>query len=213
MKIAAPQLPIVVEDISVGIMIQDGEIENGRIFDQEAVNANIAALELRGVKIEKVNFTRAQFGRINARDMLVIQSDFSSANVADGSVNRASFANCRLTGFDISKTALHDVTFRGCKLDLANFRFADLRRVHFIDCTLEEADFLGATLHDVAFQNCMLEKTVFNQIKAKKLDLRSSQLHGISGWQFLKGATIDAVQLSTVAPYLAHELGLIVRDD
>ena len=213
MKTASPQLPPLVEDISITTMIEDGEIENGRLFDEEASNTNVAALELSGVMIERVNFMGAQFGRINAHDVLITQSDFSSASLADGSCNRIRFTNCRLTGLDVSKTALHDVVFQGCKLNLANFRFADLRRVQFVDCTFEETDFLGAALHDVSFQSCTLDRTVFNQIKAKKLDLRTSQLYEISGWQFLRGATIDNVQLSAVAPYLAHELGLIVRDD
>ena len=114
---------------------------------------------------------------------------------------------------DFNKTTLHDVTFKGCKLDMANFRFSDLRRVKFVDCTLVEADFLGATIHEVTFESCTLEKTEFNQAKCKQLDLRTSELHEISGWSSLKGATIDGMQLAAVAPYLARELGLTVRSD
>jgi uncharacterized protein YjbI with pentapeptide repeats len=89
----------------------------------------------------------------------------------------------------------------------------DLRRVKFIDCTFTEADFLGATLHDVTFESCMLEKTIFEQVKCKQVDLRGSQLMEIKGWRSLKGATIDDLQLVTVAPYLANELGLLIRSN
>jgi uncharacterized protein YjbI with pentapeptide repeats len=84
--------------------------------------------------------------------------------------------------------------------------------VRFIDCTLSETDFLGARLHDVEFQRSTLERTVFDQVRAQKLDLRSSELIDISGWRSLKGVTIDNLQLIAIAPYLAHELGFTVRD-
>ena len=38
------------------------------------------------------------------------------------------------------------MTFRGCRLDLAGFRFARLQRVAFEDCVLREADFAERTL-------------------------------------------------------------------
>ena len=213
MKLAAPQLPAVLDPSTVAAMVQDGELENAHLADEDAVNTNCAALELRGVKIDRVQFMSAHFERINARDVIVMQSDFSGTSLSNGDCNRVTFTNCRMTGFDANKASLHDVIFRGCKLDLANFRFSDLRRVQFIDCTLAETDFLSATLRDVSFQNCILERTVFEKIKVQKLDLRTSQLSEVAGWQSLKGALIDNVQLSAVAPYLAHALGLIVRDD
>jgi len=116
-----------------------------------------------------------------------------------------------MTGGDLSRSTLHDITFRGCKLDMANFRFADLRRVHFIECSFVESDFLSATLYDVRFESCMLEKTVFEQAKCRQVDLRSSDLYEISGWSSLRGAVIDGVQLASVAPYLAQELGISIR--
>jgi uncharacterized protein YjbI with pentapeptide repeats len=212
MKIAPPQLPAHLELYSVADVLSDGELEDGRLYDEEAVSMTCPALDLQTVMIEKFTVAGAHLGRINARDIIIIKSDFSAANLSDGSINRASVTNCRMTGLDVSKTILRDVTFQGCKLDLANFRFADLRRVRFIDCTFNEADFMGARLHDVAFEKCTLERTVFDQVAAQKLDLRSSELIDISGWRSLKGVTIDNLQLVTIAPYLAHELGFTVRD-
>lgn len=210
MKLARPQIPRQLEDGSLELLIE-GDLEAVKLYDIDAAKANISALGIDGVVIEKVTFLQAQLLRIGAKDLQVRQSDFSSAALTDGSINRAEFTSCRMTGVDFSKTSLHDIVFRGCKLDMANFRFADLRRVQFTDCTLVETDFLEATLHDVSFQSCTLEKTVFDQAQCKKVDLRTSQLTEMSGWGSIRGVIIDDLQLITAAPYLAKELGIIVQ--
>jgi uncharacterized protein YjbI with pentapeptide repeats len=212
MKLTAPQVSPQLEPAHLEDVLRDGELEAGQLADEEAVNVSCAGLELDEVRIDKMIFIGAHLSRLNARDVIVQRSDLSSANLADGYVNRVRFDACRLTGTDLNKVTLHDVVFEGCKLDLANFRFAELRRVRFVDCTLRETDFLGARMHDVEFQRCELERVTFDQANVQKLDLRGSELTELSGWRFLKGTTIDSLQLVAIAPYLAHELGFTVRD-
>jgi uncharacterized protein YjbI with pentapeptide repeats len=212
MKIAKPQLPPQLDDSTITLMAQDGELEEVRLYDQDGTNCNVAGLSLSSVVMEKVFLTGAHLGRVTVRDLTAKQTDFSSASLDNGLIVRAEFLNCRMTGVDFSQTNLHDVVFRGCKLDLANFRQADLRRVQFVDCSLVEADFGAARLTYVEFSSSLLEKTFFTQALCKTVDLRTSELLDIAGWRGLKGATIDGLQLISSAPYLAHELGLIVRD-
>ena len=210
MKLSPPRIVAQLPDATLE-MLHEGELDEVLLRDIDATKVNVPALIIDGSVIEKVTFLQAQLVRVSAKDMRVKQSDLSSVVFNDGQFNRVEFSTCRMTGVDFSKATLHDVIFRGCKLDLANFRFADLRRVRFIDCTLSETDFMGATLHDVGFQTCTLEKTVFDRAKCTQVDLRGSQLIEISGWGSLKGATIDDLQLITIAPYLANELGLSVK--
>ncbi|HMI09395.1 MAG TPA: pentapeptide repeat-containing protein [Candidatus Saccharimonadales bacterium] len=211
MKISPPQMPAQLEDATLDELL-DGDLEDVILADIDATNCLVSGLNISGVKFEKILLTAAQLERVSAKDLVAQQTDFSATHLANGAINRASFSNCRMTGVDFSKTNLHDVIFSGCKLDMANLRFADLRRVKFVDCTFAETDFLGAILYDVTFESCTLEKTVFDQAKCKQVDLRSSELIEISGWTSLKGATIDSVQLTIAAPYLANELGLTVRN-
>lgn len=210
MKISVPRIATALEDATLDDLLA-GDLEDVRLQYIDATNCLVTSFEISSVVFEKATLTAAQFERISARDFSAKQSDFSAAMMAGGTINRAVFTGCRMTGVDLNKTNLHDVTFTGCKLDMANFRFADLRRVVFIDCTFTETDFLGATLHDISFQACTLERTVFEQVKCKQVDLRGSQLTELVGWRSLKGVIIDDLQLVTAAPYLAHELGLIVR--
>lgn len=209
MKLSRPIIPPLLENGTLAD-ISEGSLEQVQLTG-DATKYNVQALEIDGVLFDRMSLLQAQLPRIVARDFVAKQSDFSSTLMADGAFNRAEFSHCRMSGVDFSKTSLHDVIFRGCKLDIANFRFADIRRVKFVDCTLSETDFLGATLHDVVFESCVLEKTIFDKVKCKQVDLRTSQLVDISGWGSLKGVIIDDIQLMSVAPYLAHELGLSVH--
>lgn len=210
-KLTPPIIPAQLVPAGLDELIEGG-LEAVELTDIDAINLSVVALDLDGVVIERGQFTGAQLMRVQAKDLRIRGSDFSAASLADGGLLRMECRTSRLTGTDFSKTSLHDVTFVGCKLDMANFRFSDVRRVKFIDCTLSETDFLGATLHDVVFGSCQLDKTVFDQAKCKLVDLRGSELAELSGWSALKGAIIDTTQLVGVAPYLARELGLTVRD-
>lgn len=211
MKRGVPQVNSQLDEISLDMFLE-GDLEDAALLNHDATNCHITSLDMSSVVLEKVTFTGAQFERINARDVKVGQCDLSAAMLASGAMNRVEFRNCRMAGVDFSKTALHDALFQGCKLDMANFRFADMRRVKFVDCTFVDTDFLGATLHDISFESCTMERTVFTQAKCKSVDLRGSDLIEVSCWAALKGVTIDGAQLAQVAPYLANELGIIVRN-
>jgi len=211
MKPARPRIATRLASATTADLSDGADLEDAEIIGQDGTNTAAAGLGLAGVMFDKTTLTGALFERLAARDVIFKGSDFSGANISSGGVNRAEFNSCRLGGTDFNKTDLHDVVFRGCKLDMANFRFGDLRRVSFIDCTLSEADFMGANLHNVSFESCTLERVVFAQAKCKNVDLRTSELYEIAGWSSLKGSTIDQVQLAAAAPYLAHELGITIK--
>jgi uncharacterized protein YjbI with pentapeptide repeats len=210
MKISKPRIDAKLDEGSLDDLLE-GEPEDVLLRDIDATNSHITSLDMSGTVLEKTLMTASHFERLVVRDVRFDKCDLSAVAMNSGEINRAEFVNCRMTGVDFNKTTLHDITFRGCKLDMANFRFTNLRRVAFVDCTLAETDFLGATVHDVSFESCTLERTIFTQTKCKSLDLRTSELIEISGWASLRGAIIDSTQLVAASPYLANELGIIVR--
>jgi uncharacterized protein YjbI with pentapeptide repeats len=210
MKRSSPRLSPKLTTVEIDELL-DGELEEVQVIDADATNCAVTALDLSDVRLEKILLTAAQCEQISARDVVVKNCDVSAANFSNGGWNRAEFSNCRMTGVDFSRGSLHDVVFKDCLLVMANFRFADLRRVEFINCTMTEADFLGARLVDVSFETCQLEQAVFETATCTRVDLRTSELSGLAGWRSLKGAKIDSVQLTSVAPYLAGELGINVE--
>lgn len=162
--------------------------------------------------LEKVLFMEAKLEKLGFLDCELKACDMSAAYCASASLMRTRIVGGRLTGIDFSRSTLKDVVFQNCKLDMANFRYAKLTRVRFADCILTDTDFLAAELSHVTFEASQLDKTAFSGGKIDDVDFRSSQLVDVRGWQYLKGATIDAEQLVAIAPQLAVEMGLKVQD-
>jgi uncharacterized protein YjbI with pentapeptide repeats len=106
---------------------------------------------------------------------------------------------------------MEEVTFKGCRLDYANFRHSTIEQVSFEDCRLDEADFQGASIDATRFCGCQLTQADFSKAKLSLVDLRGSEL-GLAGSVLLAGAIIDRLQLIDLAPVLAQELGITVED-
>ena len=110
------------------------------------------------------------------------------------------------------------VLFRGCKLDSVNFRDSKLTDVAFEDCVLRDVDFGSARLLRVRFGGSTLVNTEFTHATCREVDLRGARLGthdtpGIKGgYASLAGVQIDMPQLMTLAPLLAHHLGIVVSD-
>lgn len=212
------QYKIALPDYAVGSLraqntLQDEEelrLENVRLEGADLYNATLAHLDIRESLVENCIFMQADLDKIQMMDVTLQSSDTSAAKCTDGSLIRVLFMKSRMNGLNMSKSTLRDVTFKDCQLSMANFRFTKFLRVRFESCTLAEADFMGAELNQVEFSDCTIDRTVFDQVRVKGMDLRSSTVISLSGWNSLRGATIDSVQLATIAPQIAAELGIRV---
>jgi uncharacterized protein YjbI with pentapeptide repeats len=77
---------------------------------------------------------------------------------------------------------------------------------------LRDVEFGSATLRQVSFGGSTLAGADFTKATCTKVDLRGAELGITSGYESLRGATIDSVQLVALAPLLAHHLGITVKD-
>lgn len=179
----------------------------------EGVGLRASNLSIEESVLDRVLLIEAKLEKLSLGDVELKACDFSAAHCSESSLVRVHFNGARMTGVDFSRSTFKDIIFEDCKLDMANFRFAKLTRVKFINCMLNEADFQVAELREVAFESCHLEKVEFGQSKIKQVDVRSSQLYDIRGWQSLKGLVIDSTQLVMVAPQLANELGIVIKEN
>jgi uncharacterized protein YjbI with pentapeptide repeats len=91
-----------------------------------------------------------------------------------------------------------------------NFRNAALTDVAFEDCVLRDVDFGSAALLRVSFAGSTLTGADFTKVSCTDVDLRGASLGVTAGFDALRGATIDSVQLVALAPYLARHLGIVV---
>jgi uncharacterized protein YjbI with pentapeptide repeats len=182
------------------------------LFDGADVRAATAEhVELTDVWLQSVDARDATLPRIAARDTLVADCDLSNSRWPGASLVWVDLVACRATGFDLTEATLRHVTFRDCKLDLALFRFMRTESVSFVDCILTGADFSGATLAGAVFDSCDLSGVDLSFADLDRADLRTSRFDSVRGVGSLRGATIGAAQLVTLAPALAAELGIRVE--
>ena len=90
--------------------------------------------------------------------------------------------------------------------------------VTFEDCVLRDVDFGSGALVKVRFTGSTLVGVDFTRVQCKDVDLRGARLGsddapGIkAGYDSLSGTRIDRLQLMTLAPLLAQQLGIRVTD-
>ena len=168
-----------------------------------------------------VAFDGGRMRRARLSDVWVGDTRLVGLDLAESSLTDVWFSGCVLAGVQAFALATRRVTFRDCKLDSVNFRESRLTDVLFEDCVLRDVDFGGAKLTPVRFGGCTLSSTDFTKVTCTDVDLRRAKLGagapgdvGIrAGFDSLRGARIDSLQLMTLAPLLAHHLGITVEED
>jgi len=147
------------------------------------VASEVAArnLELSAAHLRHVDLSGARLPRMHLRNCRVSGGDLANVMVRAGVAERCAFENVRLTGGTWQDGTLRDVSFRGCRIDLASFAASRLERVLFEDCTLAQADLQDARLSAVVLVDC---------------DLRGVDLTGarLSAGCELRGCVLDGAR-------------------
>jgi uncharacterized protein YjbI with pentapeptide repeats len=189
----------VYEDLAVkGARFGGVDAGSGRLIHAVLEDVDLREARLRGVRLVDVEGTSLEG---------------SNGDWRGGSMRRVHLSDSRLTGLVVSEAKLEEVTFRNCKLDYANFRFASLNRVSFEDCVLTETDFQGAECQSVKFSGCRMQGTDFSKAELDGVDLRGSELALSGGVEALRGAVVSTSQIIDLAMPLAEAAGIAVRDD
>lgn len=120
---------------------------------------------------------------------------------------------CRFGAAEWFEAELSRVAFVGCRIDYLALTDGTVEDVRFTGCTLGDLDLRGATLRRVAFDDCRVRELAVRGARLTALDLRGADLERIDGVTSLAGSIVSEAQLVRLAPLLAEELGLSVRED
>jgi uncharacterized protein YjbI with pentapeptide repeats len=195
------------------VLISAESLDGGIIEEAVLSGGRWVECAFSGVTLDSTTMRRCRMS-----DTWFGETRFVAADLAESTLVDAWLSGCVLAGVQAFSTLLRRVSFRNCKLDSVNFREATLTDVTFEDCVLRDPDFAGAKLTRVRFPGCALTGASFTKATCSSVDLRGAALGtaaspGISaGYDALRGATIDSPQLMTLAPLLAHHLGITVKD-
>lgn len=145
-------------------------------------------------------------------DAVVDDADLSNRRSPKLALQRVQLRQCRLTGVELAESALVDISFDACRVDLASIRHARLERVVFRDCRLEELDLYGSRLEDVLFERCVLREAVFSACTVERVELRDCDLAGAQGAEALRGVRMTLTDVIGNATLFASALGIEIVD-
>ncbi|MGW5877390.1 pentapeptide repeat-containing protein [Nocardiopsis terrae] len=187
---------------------------------------------------EVVHFDGERFEAINLTGARFIESAFTDTHWDGGVLRRCRFTEVwmhkvRMAGTDTAECTWLDshivasmfagtasfnsevqrVVFSSCKLSGVNFRATRMVDVVFQDCVLTDVDFGQASLTRVTFPGSSLRGLHLAKAALHEVDLRgATELDLASGFESLSGAVIGQAQLLAIAPALAANTGITVRD-
>jgi uncharacterized protein YjbI with pentapeptide repeats len=215
-------------DLSFAADLQpfDGELELDGDYDRVRFDGSaFSGVVAGGSRFAESAFTGVAFDggrlrRARMSDVWFSETRFVAVDIAESSWTDVWLSGCVLAGVQAFAGVLRRVNFRNCKLDSVNFRECSLTDAAFEDCVLRDADFRGAKLTRVRFGGSTLSGADFTKVTCTDVDLRGATLGSGSsgeagiraGYDSLRGARIDTSQLMTLAPLLAHHLGITVED-
>jgi uncharacterized protein YjbI with pentapeptide repeats len=183
-------------------------LADAEFHDTDGDHARFLESALTSVIFTGGRMRRARFNEVWMHSVRIVGTDLAESDWLDSALVSSSLAALEAWG-----ARLRRVTFSGCKLDGLNLRGADLADVDFVDCTLTGVDFGGATLRAVRFPGSALRDIRLDKATMTKVDLRgATSLELASGYAGLAGATISGTQLIALAPELARELKITVKD-
>jgi uncharacterized protein YjbI with pentapeptide repeats len=172
----------------------------------------IEGLDIRASELKKVTMAQARYEKLKLSDSTMTDCSITTTTLAQTEWRYVAVRGSRFGGVQMQRAHLKHVLFDNCMFDVVNFRFAKLESVVFRNCVLREADWYNAVLKQVAFEDCELVAPDFTSMSATGVDMSSSQLADVRGFRGLGGVTISSLQLVTLAPYMADELGIRVQD-
>jgi uncharacterized protein YjbI with pentapeptide repeats len=145
-------------------------------------------------------------------DLRFVDCDVSGIVATGAMARRAVFVGTRFRGVMFAKGQVEDTVVTDCTTTELSFRFSRLKQVVFRGCDLSGADFYSTTFEHVTIDNCDLQRAQFDQATAKCLAITNCNLAGVSGVSGLRGAQVDLSDINALAPSLAVEVGLKIRD-
>jgi len=163
-------------------------------------------------------FDGGRLRRARLSDVWFGETRLVALDMAESSLTDVWFSGCVFAGVQAFSCVGRRVLFRGCKLDSVNFRDCKLTNVAFEDCVLRDVDFGSGKLSKVRFAGSTLVGADLARVVCEDVDLRGARLGSDSapgikaGYDSLSGTRIDTLQLMTLAPLLAHHLGIRVTD-
>jgi uncharacterized protein YjbI with pentapeptide repeats len=146
----------------------------------ECRSCELARENLYGAEILGAIFIEADFSNTRLNHSVIVETRFINS-----SMDRADFANARLSGVRFQESGLQNAIFRdiqgerlrfdGSDLDHADFTNALMILANFMAADLSDAEFVSSRLFNVRFDGATLDRTDFTSVRMPRAGLRGAE--------------------------------------
>jgi uncharacterized protein YjbI with pentapeptide repeats len=194
---------------------------------QLAPRVALEGLSFRDVRVDALDLESAELTLCRLDGVRTPDASLRYAHVSESAWNgwdvpilrtaRASWRDLTIEGTRSGSVEAYESTWNGvhfvnCRLGFVNLRGSHLQDVAFTDCTIDELDLGQSRITRFAASGTRISHLVVEQSTLQHVDLRGAELEGLAGLSALRGATISSLQLQQLAPLLAADRGISVRD-
>lgn len=180
-----------------------GVLLTGSAAGLDLDDVEVEDAELTGLALDASRVTRWTLVDATVRSVSLVETDLS-----DGRWERVTVEGSRWAGCVVDGSTWEDVTATDVRALRLSARQVTWRRVRFTDCDLTGLDLSGARLDGVRFDRCTMPDTEFAGATVKRADFAECDLSGVRTVASLRGATVDQVTLTSMAPAMAAGLGV-----
>ena len=129
------------------------------------VGVDLSMAFLQGIRLKKVNFSRANLAGADTRN-----AEMPGANLEDASLRSANFRDAKMRGASLRKSVLEEADFTG----------ADLRDADLTEAKLKQADLVGADLTGASLEGADLAKADLEGARWGKLrSVKGMNVYGV----------------------------------
>lgn len=210
----APTLPAT---LRTAVLPDDDLVDGGVHLSLAFEDADLSSRDAVGAEIDQcrytnVNLSQTKLHRGMIRDAVFDRCDLANLRARDCSLSRSTVSASRMTGLSWLDGSFRDVTFDGCRIDLASLRSSTLKDVVFTGCRLQQVDFGEADLRGARFEGCDLTGAQFSGAQLTGTRFADCNLVGIGGVTSLRGAIIKSTDALALTFILADALGIKIED-
>jgi uncharacterized protein YjbI with pentapeptide repeats len=181
------------------------------------VDLDLTTQDAADARFVECRFQRCSVDGLSLRRSRIIGSLLDAIHGASVDLADTTWRDSRITGgrlgaVDLPGATLNAVRFSGSKIGFLNLAGAELDDVVFESCEIDGLDARGGKLQAVSFVDCSVNELNVTEARLAKVDLAGARLRSLIGVDNLRGVTISHSQLLDLAPQLAAQLGIEVRE-
>ncbi|WP_297005295.1 pentapeptide repeat-containing protein [uncultured Corynebacterium sp.] len=182
-------------------MIADGDMSR-----------DLSGLGLIDCRLERLTAHGAVLTGARITDTILTTVNATSLTASRASLQDVILRDSRLGAVDLVDAGVHGLIVERCSIDFLNVRGTDLTDVLFHDCRIGDLDLGGVRADRVSFVDCQVDAFDAVDARARNVDLRGLEIHGIRNPDGLRGMTLSPVQVALLSTAFARHLGIRVEE-